>query len=405
MALFGAFAGCVADGHPLGKDGAVDVQVVVDGPLFATDLLDDDGAPLGPRQTPFQTDVVLRMTEDTEVAHGATVAVFVEPPEALTLGPALEKLGEGALDETEEEPTCSLIDGAFRCRANGEGAARFSMTSPADWSGQARLVVSFATTRLETIIDVLPAGLPESATNFELIGVSNSEEIRPTFLALQCTVDALPQDLGDKWPLGRIRAREVFVRATAPAASPTVTEHAPVVIESLNAEGALSLDESCEERTTRLRVLLDAKGESPRFFACFSDVGGNVRIGVQSGEKVLDPGPEVRVIAEPRLLRVRVLDGKSILEPETFPTDVFEVGAFDVRLEAIEMDVDLALQGTPQTLLLETNSASTAPQGALPTILAATPAVPGTTKLIVTPRLLAEPSCESDLITVLDPEF
>lgn len=400
-----ASSACVANGHPLGGDGNVEVQLVVDGPLFATDLLDDDGLPSGPRQTPNRTDVVLRMTEDTEVAHGAYVRVHVEPPEALTLGQALDLTAEGALDENDAEPTCSLLDGAFQCRANSEGAARFSISSPADWSGEARVVVSFAAITVPTTVEVLPAGLPEAATNFELIGISDGEEIRPTFLALGCTVDALPEDLGDKWPVGRIRAREVFVRATPPAAAPTVVEHAPVVIESLSGEGALSLDESCEQRTTRLRVLLDKQGESPRFFACFSDVGGDVRFGIQSGQKVVDPGPQITVSAEPRLLRVRVLDGKSMLPQSDFLSDVFEVSAFDVRLLALPVDVDLALQGTEQPLVLETNSATTAPQGALPVTLAAVPQLPGTTKLIVTPRLLAEPACESPSVTVLEPKF
>jgi hypothetical protein len=398
IAALGAPA-CVADGHPLGSDGTVSIQVVVDGPLFATDSLGADGQPLGPRQVPYRTDVVLRMVEDTEVAHGGLVQVRVEPPEALVLGPALDTTADGAFDASGEEPTCSLVDGAFQCRGNAEGAARFSVTSPADWAGDAQVVISYANQTPSVTIPIEPAGLPANATNFELIGLGDEEEVRPTFLALACTISALPADLGDKWPTGRTRSREVYVRGTPPALSPAVAEHAPVILESLSSEGALSLTEDCAERVTRLRVALDANGESPRFFACFSDVGGEVDFVATSGQKTLDR--RVLVAPEPRLLRVRVRDGASELTLGDPTTDVFEVSAFDVRLTAVEMDVDLATTGGPGVLLLETNSATTAPQNAEPILIGATPSAEGIARLVVTPRLLAEPACESAPIDVV----
>lgn len=397
----GAVSGCVSDGHPLGNDGSVSMRVSVEGALFATDALDTAGQPTGPRQTPYQTDVLLRIKEDTELAHGAFVEVRVEPGEALALGPALDTGAEGGLHEDGTEPTCDLVDGAFRCRANTEGAARFSLTSRGDWSGDAKVIVSWAGTSIEEIVTVRPAGLPPEATNFLLLGIADDEVVKPTFLALACSADALPSDLGDKWPAGRIRAREVYVRASAPADNPAVVENAPVVIESTSSEGALSLLEDCSERSTRLRVTLDATGQSPRFFACFSDLGGQVGLSVQSGAEAITPSPSVRVVPEPRLLRVRVLDGKSTIPTSGSPESLFEVSAYDVALNALELDVDLAIT-PPQTdvLLLDEASATLSPEGTQPAVVRATPNAPGTAQLVVSPRLLAEPKCASDPVTV-----
>lgn len=401
--LVSSGAGCVSDGHPLGNDGAVVLRVSVEGALFSTDSLDAANQPTGPRQTPYQTDVLLRIKEDTELAHGAFVEVHVEPAEALALGPSLTTEDEGALHENGTEPTCDLVDGAFRCRANSEGAARFSLTSNGDWSGDAKVVVTWAGTSLEETVTVLPAGLPNEATNFQLLGLADEEQVKPTFLALACAADSLPEDLGNKWPDGRIRSREVYVRATAPAANPNVIENAPVVIESTSSEGALSLDADCVERTTRLRVTLDGTGQSPRFFACFSDLGGEVGIAVTSGQKVIDPPPKVIVTPEPRLLRVRVLDGKSTVPVGFSPESLFEVSAFDVALNALALDVDLSV--TPadsNVLVLDEGSATLAPEGALPVTVRAIPNAPGTAQLVVSPRLLAEPKCSSTTVTVVD---
>lgn len=401
-ALMTAGGGCVSDGHPLGTDGKVEVRVSTDGALFATDELDEQGNPSGPRQTPFDSDVVLRLTEADEVGHGAFVQVHVEPAEALMLGAALDSTAEGALNEAGDEPTCDLVDGAFRCRGNVEGFARFSIRSAADWSGTARIVVSWANQVRETEVVVLPAGLPVDATNFQLLGVATGDRVPPTYLAVACTVDALPEDLGDKWPVGRIRAREVTVRATPPASNPGALENAPVIVETLSGDGALSLDESCADRTTRVRVLLDATGQSPRFFACLSDLGGDIGFAVSSGAKAVDPTPSIEVDAEPRILRVRVLDGKQTLDLTELPTDVFEVSAYDVSLQALPMDVDLDIVGVPADVLTLTEGSITlAPQGAAPVIVSAIPTNAGTGRLVVTPRLLAEPQCSSDDVTVL----
>lgn len=395
-------SGCVSDGHPLGTDGKVEVRVSTDGPLFATDELDESGSPAGPRQTPFESDVVLHLTEGDEVGHGAFVSVHIEPAEALVLGAALDAQSEGALHESGDEPTCNLVDGAFRCRGNREGFARFSIRSAADWSGTARVVVSWANQVRETEVEVLPAGLPIDATNFQLLGISAGDRVAPTYLALACTVDALPEDIGSKWPEGRIRAREVTVRATPPSGNPGALENAPVVVETLDADAALSLDESCEDRSTRLRVLLDATGQSKPFFACFSDLGGDMGFAVTSGQKAVDPTPTIEVDPEPRILRVRVLDGKQTVELTRLPEELWEVSAYDVELNALPMDVDLNLEGMPPDAveLLE-GSATLAPQGAVPVIIDGIPNEEGFARLVVTPRLLAEPKCKSDNVNVV----
>ncbi len=392
--------GCVTDGPPLGTDGAVQIRVGVSGPLFATDSIGEDGKPKGARQTPYSTDVVLKITEEDETSHGGIVSVRVEPAEALDLGPALDRGGEGASHENGEDPTCDLVDGAFQCRGNSEGLARFSITSNSDWSGAANVVVSWANRNEEREIEVLPAGLPRDATNFALIGLNDGEIVAPSYLALDCSVGSVPNDLGSKWPDGRIRARELFVRATPPAATPGIVENAPVIVEALSAEGALSSDETCADRTTRLRVLLDQKGESPRFFACFSDLGGEVGFGVHSGEKSIDPGPVAVIEPEPRLLRVRVLDGKSMVTESLSPEPLFEVSAFDVSLQPIVVPLDLSVEGDG-VLILESAAAETAPASAAPVQISAVPNSAGQSRLIVTPRLLSMPECKSDPISVV----
>jgi len=164
-------------------------------------------------------------------------------------------------------------------------------------------------------------------------------------------------------------------------------------------DGALSEDATCATRTTRLRALFDAKGETPRFFACFSDLGGDIPFAVHSGVKAIDPGPIVAVAPEPRLLRVRVIDGKSSIPEGLSPVDIFEVSAFDVTLRAIKIPLDLAVTGDG-VLALESAAAETAPEDAAPASISAVPSSPGTSQLVVTPRLLSMPECKSSVVTV-----
>ena len=199
-----AGASCVKRGYPLGRSGNVEIRTDIAGALFATDTLDAQGKPSGPRQSPNSTGVTLALTEGSQAAFGAFVEVRVEPSEALPLVSAVGETTDNGL------PTCDFTDGSFRCMATGQGTARFTLASESDWSGDARLIVTWGDQSKEQVIHVNPAGLPASATNFSMIvgGGDENDHVLATFIPLQCTIGPLPDDLGSKWRKGQIRARE-----------------------------------------------------------------------------------------------------------------------------------------------------------------------------------------------------
>ncbi|WP_438022631.1 hypothetical protein [Sorangium sp. So ce233] len=385
---------CIERGYPLAGSGQVDLRADVAGPLFAADTLDAAGTPVLPRQSPWRTEVSLKLTEANEPAYGAYVEVRVVPSEALALHPADDAQGDRA--------SCGVKDGAFRCTAGTQGYARLTAASEGDWSGEARLVVAWADRTEELPITVLPAGLPEDATNFALIagGLGESDRVLATYLPLTCTIGPLPDDLGATWRPGAIRARQARVRASPPQNAPGVVEHAPVIIESLHSEAALSLTPDCRDRATRLRALLGPTGESPPFTVCFSDLGGEVRLAVSSGQKVIEPSPSFTVDPEPRLLRVRAL--RSVVTAGT-PGDLFEVSAYNAERVRIAVPVDLAV-GDDQVIALGEASVTLRGEESEATIIQGVAVAPGTTELRVTPRLLASPECTSEPITVVAPE-
>ncbi|WP_437995782.1 hypothetical protein WMF26_31780 [Sorangium sp. So ce185] len=387
-------AACIERGYPLAGSGQVELRADVAGPLFAADTLDAAGRPVPPRQSPWRTEVSLKLTEANEPAYGAYVEVRVAPSEALALRPAGGAEDDGA--------SCGVKDGAFRCTAGTQGYARFTAASEGDWSGEARVVVAWADRTEELPITVLPAGLPEDATNFALIagGLGDSDRVLATYVPLTCTIGPLPDDLGATWRPGAIRSREARVRASPPQNAPGVVEHAPVIVESLHSEAALSLDPQCRERTTRLRVLLGATGESPPFTLCFSDLGGAVTLAVSSGQKALEPNPSLTVDPEPRLLRVRAL--RSAVTAGT-PGDLFEVSAYNAERVRIAVPVDLTV-GDDQVIALGEASVTLRGEDSEATIIQGVAVGPGTTALRVTPRLLASPECSSEPITVVAPE-
>ncbi len=386
-------SGCIERGYPLGSGGNVELRVDTGSDLFAADVVDEDGKGVEPRQLPFETGVQLTLTEGSQAANGAFVDVLVEPAKALTLAP-----DEG---EDSKERTCKLRDGKFRCTATAEGIARFRLTADSDWSGTATVIVTWADQRKEVPIDVLPAGLPTTARDFQLVasGLANSDRILPTYSALACTtIDSLPTDLGSKWRPGKVRSREAFVRASAPATQPGIVENAPVIVQSLGAEAALSLDPVCgdADRVTRLRVLLGPTGESPKFYLCFSDIGGQVEFEVTSGALSIAPNPALQVEAEPRVLRVAAI-APSIEQFQS--AALFEVTAFNTDLQRIAMDVDLE-SSDPEVLQLVTASATLAAEGSDPTSVLVSPLTPGKAALHVRPRLFKQPDCASIDITV-----
>ena len=388
--LLGA-PGCIEEGYPLPTSGRVSIGKAVAGPLFATDSLDAGGRPLGPRQQPYSTLVDLYITEGGEAAHGAFVFVHAEPAEALTL--------TAAPDPVTGEETCELRDGTFRCTATAEGFARFSATSESDWAGAANLVVTWADTgETREVVEVKPAGLPASATNFDMIVGAPADKILATYDALACTIGPIAQQPSEKWRPGKIRNVEARVRATPPTTEPTVVENAPVYIESLHGEGALSLDADCADRATRLRVLLGSSGESEPFFLCFSDIGGPIPFAFTSGEHAGDGAPSPRVLvveAEPRLLRVTTLvDTLFVGEAAT----VWQVDAYDANLDVVGMNLDLEVDKS--VMKLDAATATTSADPSNPTLVVAEGRAAGATQLHVRPRLLATPDCVSDIVTV-----
>jgi hypothetical protein len=385
-------ASCIKRGYPLGPSGNVEIRTDVAGALFATDTLDAAGKPSGPRQTPSSTGVTLAMTEGSQAAFGAFVQVRVEPSMALTL-----------LSETDEEtstglPTCEVIDGSFRCMATEQGVARFKLASQSDWSGEARLVVSWAAQTKDLTVQVNPAGLPASADDLTMIvgGVNDVDHVLATFLPLQCTIGPLPDDLGSKWRKGQIRSRQTYVRATPPSNAPSVVANAPVVVESLGSEAALSFTEDCETRQTRVRVLLDSTGQSSAFFLCFSDIGGTIPFSVTSGAKSIEPNRVIVVDPEPRLLRVVALTSQITVG---FPVDLFEISAYNANRRRIAMPVDLHM-GNDQVLSIPAASVALADEENVATVIQAGALAPGVTELHVSPRLLAMPDCVSPAVTV-----
>jgi hypothetical protein len=388
-------ASCIKRGYPLGRSGNVEIRTDVAGVLFATDTLDGNGKPLGPRQSPNSTGVTLAMTEGSQAAFGAFVEVRVEPSEALSLISATGETTDNGL------PTCAFTEGSFRCMATGQGTTRFTLASESDWSGDAKLIVSWADQTKEQVIHVNPAGLPSTATNFSMIvgGIDDVDHVLATFLPLQCTIGPLPDDLGSKWRKGQIRSRETYVRATPPSAAPSVVENAPVIVESLGSEAALSLAEGCEKRETRLRVRLDSTGQSSPFYICFSDIGGTIPFSVTSGEKAIEPNRSIVVDAEPRLLRVRTLTSQVTVG---FPVDLFEISAYNANRVRIAMPVDLHI-GDDQVLNVDAASLTLADEANVATVIQAGALKPGVTELHVSPRLLAMPDCVSPAVTVVAP--
>src|SRR4029079_3877246 len=87
-----------------------------------------------------------------------------------------------------------------------QGYARFIASSEGDWSGKAKLIISWANQTKEETIEGLPPGLPASATNFSVIigGLDQSNHVLATFLALTCTIGPVPDDLGAKCRDGEI---------------------------------------------------------------------------------------------------------------------------------------------------------------------------------------------------------
>ncbi|MBI4956966.1 MAG: hypothetical protein HY908_33435 [Myxococcales bacterium] len=376
--------GCVAPNHPL-AEGLLEV-IVDDVPLFAADLLDDAGLPVLPRQEPYEKVVQLRMSDHTgkDADRGAFVDVRLDPP--------------GSLELVAVDETCEYLSGTFRCTAQEDGYARFLLRSMSDWSGS--VDIRFDGREDSKPVEVSAAGLPPGASSFEFIvgGVDgNLNTVGATYAQLKCATGPVPSIAEDKWPAGKIRAREVTVRALPPAKAPGTIKNAPVVVQSLDPEAALSNSVDCAVRVSRLRVLLDEVGESPKFYFCFSDLGGDaVRFAALSGADTTER--ELRVAAEPRLFRL-VTTAPS-LGPFEQGQQVAELSAYDAEFRPVQMRVDVA--STDLTVLSpQPASVTTSSDEQQPVVAITVNSGPsGSARVRVTPELRATPACETSLITI-----
>jgi hypothetical protein len=390
-AVLGAIgaSGCIANNHPLSLQGGVEIFLDNENPIYAADLLDADGRAVLPRQQPFEKPVKLLLSDAKESDEGAYVDVAMDPPESLRLVPV--------------DDTCEQLSGAFRCTAASDGYVNFIARSENDWSGAAAVKI---VGRSETkTITVNPAGLPADTSGFGMIVGEAGEQITyvpASFTRLQCVQGPVPPNPFERWPVGLVRSRPAILRASPPPKTPAVVEHAPVIVESLYSEAMLSLDQTCPEagRDSRIRVQLDANGQSPTFYLCFSDIGGeSVKVVFRSGELVNEDAFSLtlKVDPEPRLLHVVGLFKDVLVDLQ--PIAVAEVTAYDANLNLVAMQVDvestdkLVLAPTQPTLQLSNNPDSLSNVWAYAK-------QSGEAVLQVTPRLLSSPLCPTDTITV-----
>lgn len=413
MALTVAGAGgCVPDNHPLPAAGTVEILLDNDRPIYAADQIDDlTGFPVLPRQQPYAKRVQLLLSDSQQPDEGAYVDVRLDPPGVLVpAGVGVNRDGLVAIDDT-----CEQLAGAFRCTADEDGYANFVVRSESDWSGT--IAVKISGRSEEKSFEVKPAGLPMDATGFSMIigGLDqNTDKIAASYSRLACHAGPVPATAYDAWPAGKIRVREAVVRANPPAATPGIIRHAPVIVQTLHSEAKLSLDPACPaaKRSTQLRVQLqltdDAEeqeitvGESPPFYLCFSDIGGNVEIQYYSGELTNQPTRALNVEPEPRLLRVVTL--KESLDEGIGQQAVVELSAFDSNLDQVGIPVDIR-SSAPGVLAPNVASIQLSADLSYPTQVTADAVAPGTAILRITPRLLDTPQCDSDSIEVIESGF
>ena len=378
--------GCVSDEHPLAT-GGIATFLFDNSVIFAADVLDDEGNPVLPRQQPFEKVVRMQLLVAGEADQGAYVDVQLDPPGVLRFVPT-------------SDGSCRQMPGAFRCTAQEDGFATFIVRSESDWSGTAEIGLIGRPERDEIVVH--PAGLPEQAFNFTMVieGV-DSFQVPARYNALGCTIEPEPDNAFNKWPAGAVRVREAEVRASPPANAPSVIEHAPVIIETLDSEVFVTLDPECNPpRDSRLRVQLDALGRSPKFYFCFSDIGGdNMLLAFNSGVKIGTPA-SISVEPEPRLLRIvtqefDVMAGMG-------PIEVVSVSAFDADLNKTPLTIDVR-STDPNVLQVQQATAVLPREGEEARLLFAEPRAAGTARIQISPELFSMPLCESETITVTGP--
>jgi hypothetical protein len=375
----------VADNHPLSDKGTAQFVLDDQQPLFAADQIDTDGHPVLPRQEPYTKFIQLFMTQSEAPDRGAYVDVQVNPPGLLRLLPV--------------DDTCEQLAGAFRCTAQDDGFANFLVASESDNSGIARLnLVGRSNGNEQTDIEILPAGLPDGALNFNII-MEGSDVITGDFGKLQCTFDAVANQTFDKWEKARVREAQII--ATRPSAFPGVVQHAPVLVESLHPEVFVSRDPSCPEpHTVSMRVQLDDLGTSPPFYFCFSDLGGNnVRLSAVSGSQNTELVVS-EVAATPRLLRLTAIDDKDQLLLGSVAEEILELSAFDANLQPVSLRVDVA-STAPNVLAVQSPTLTLFAEAGVPQRISVDANDLGSAQITVAPQLFDAPVCISDPITVV----
>ena len=383
-ALLGGASACVPDNHPLGTLGAV--AIIMDTThIYAADVLDEDGKAVLPRQKPYQKRVQLYLSSGSAPDQGAYVDVQLDPPHALLLLP--------------DDDSCEQLSGSFRCTGQDDGFASFWVRSESDFSGKVVLKIAGRTNDNKDI-QVDPAGIPTGTTNFTMLTEGITADTVPArYNALKCTLEPVPDSGFDKWPVGATRVREAEVRASAPSTNPTVINHAPVIIETLHPEAFVTLDPTCPApRDSRLRVQLDELGRSPKFYFCFSDIGGTlVELSYSSGsfsEKL-----RLTVKPEPRLLRV--VTEATQLTTSSGEVSAVAVSAFDADLKKVSFTVDVT-SDNPLFLKPKEPTAVLPVHGEVAKLLTIVPLQAGQAHILVAPELHDAPVCKSELITVTE---
>ncbi len=352
--------------------------------IYAADVLDEDGKPVLPRQKPYEKRVQLYMSSGNSPDHGAYVDVQLDPPQSLLLLP--------------DDDSCEQLSGSFRCTAQEDGFASFWVRSESDFSGPVTLSIAGRTNDKKSIT-VSPAGLPTGTTSFTMLmeGVEGNK-VPARFNALKCILEPLPDSGFEKWPEGTTRVREAEVRASAPSTNPTVINHAPVIIETLHPEAFVTLDPTCPApRDSRLRVQLDELGRSPKFYFCFSDIGGSgVELSYSSG--ALSNKTSLTVAPEPRLLRVvtketQLTAGNSVA--------AIAISAFDADLDKVSFTVDVT-SDKPLILKPEFPTAQLPQKGDTAKLLTIEPLKAGDARILIAPELHEKPVCKSELLTVTE---
>jgi len=388
-----AMTGCVADNHPLPTSGSVEF-LLDSAPLYAR--FNDDL----PRQNPFEKRVQVRLVTSGAPDRGAYVDLQINPPGALVL---LPDPGEG------EDPSCEQLPGVFRCTAEEDGIANFVVRSESDVADD-DITINVVGRTERGSVTVLPAGLPESASNFTLIVQGlEGRRVNADYDKLACSRSA--ESNPSKWTKPRVRAARLSV--TPPPNNRNVVVNAPAIVQSLSSEVFVTRNEDCSgERTNSLVVqfgLEDSSndpdapdaGSTGTFYFCFSDQGDDdVRLAFSSGAKsgTLDP---IRVAPEPVLLRVETT--QSTLQTDDLPPiSVVNIAAFDFENVRVPMTVDV--RSTDLDVLRPTVSSAVLPdEGEVDQQIFVTLDQPGTATIQVFPELKTEPRCDSEPITVTVP--